>query len=366
MVDFLNEVYFGNSVKQYIVVATIIFFAFLVKKYAAHYVAGLILALIRKRYQNIEKTSFITLVAKPLGLFLAVLVTLIALDKLSFPSELDITVYRISLRDLLRIVGTTLLIITFFLFLIKCIDFIVMMIRDRYLEKGDLKNHQLIFFFKDFIKIIVGLIGFLFILKYAFNYPINNLVTGLSIVGAAIALALKESLENLIASFIIFFDKPFATGDIVTGNNFSGTVENIGLRSTRIRTYDKTYITVPNKQMVDSVVDNLSNRLQRRAILKLEIEAITLPQKVEALLKGMQEILKKKEIQNFTVYLNDVTPAAILINSEYFTEPNNVTAFNVVKQTVNMEVLQLLDKLEIEIAGGITDIKIRQEADATS
>ncbi len=366
MVDFLNEVYLGNSVRQYIVVTIIVFFAFLVKKYVAHYVAGLIFGLIKKRYQNIEKTAFITLVAKPLGLFLAVLVTVIALDKLTFPSELDITVYRISLRELLRMIGTTVLIITFFLFLIKCIDFIVMMIRDRYLEKGDLKNHQLIFFFKDFIKVIIGLIGVLFILKYTFNYPINNLVTGLSIVGAAVALALKESLENLIASFIIFFDKPFATGDLVTGNNFSGTVENIGLRSTRIRTYDKTYVTVPNKQMVDSVVDNLSNRLQRRAILKLEIEAVTPPQKVAALLNGMQEILKKKEIQNFTVFFNDITPSAFLINCEYFTEPGSLAAFNMVKQTVNMEVLQLLDQLEIEIAGSITDIKIRQEAAATS
>ncbi|MEI9958567.1 MAG: mechanosensitive ion channel domain-containing protein [Ferruginibacter sp.] len=59
-------------------------------------------------------------------------------------------------------------------------------------------------------------------------------------------------MENLIASFIIFFDKPFTAGDTLTANNISGTVEKIGLRSTRIRTADKTLVTIPNKLMVDS------------------------------------------------------------------------------------------------------------------
>jgi MscS family membrane protein len=78
--------------------------------------------------------------------------------------------------------------------------------------------------------------------------------------GAALALAARESLENIIASFIIFFDKPFVTGDNLKIQQVTGTVERIGLRSTRIRTADKTLVSVPNKQMVDSIVDNLSMR----------------------------------------------------------------------------------------------------------
>jgi MscS family membrane protein len=98
------------------------------------------------------------------------------------------------------------------------------------------------------------------IIKACFNQPLGHLLTGLSIVGAALALSARESLENLIASFIIFFDKPFFSGDTVKVNNITGTVEKIGLRSTRILTTDKTLVTVPNKQMVDSIVDNWSMR----------------------------------------------------------------------------------------------------------
>ena len=101
------------------------------------------------------------------------------------------------------------------------------------------------------------------------------MLTGLSIVGAAVALALRESLENLIASFIIFFDKPFTLGDLVKVQNITGNVEKIGLRSTRIRTDQKTYITVPNKQMVDSILDNLSLRTQLKGELRLQVALST-------------------------------------------------------------------------------------------
>jgi len=138
---------------------------------------------------------------------------------------------------------------------------------------------------------VISIIGILMILNYAFNLNVGSLITGLSIVGAAIALALRESLENLIASFIIFFDKPFTTGDLVKVQQVTGTVEKIGLRSTRIRTEQKTLVSVPNKQMVDSILDNLSLRTQRRGELKLDIGLNTSSTKLEQLIAGIRGAL---------------------------------------------------------------------------
>jgi len=163
------------------------------------------------------------------------------------------------------------LISTFTSLLIRAIDFAAILLEQRAGQSPDQSDNQLIVFFKDFFKVLIIIISLLVIIRFAFGWNIGSLLTGLSIVGAAIALALKESLENLIASFIIFFDKPFATGDLVKVNAITGTVEKIGLRSTRIRTEQKTFVTVPNKQMVDSVLDNFSLRTQRRAELKLEL-----------------------------------------------------------------------------------------------
>src|SRR5262249_36936483 len=147
----------------------------------------------------------------------------------------------------------------------------------------------------------------------------TKLITGLSIVGAAIALAAKESLENFIASFIIFFDKPFITGDIVKVQGFTGTVEKIGLRSTRIRTNQKTYITVPNKQIVDTILDNVSMRTQRRVELKLEIGLSATTDQLREILLGIKNILQKKHIENKTVFFSDTGKNAHIISIEYFT-----------------------------------------------
>jgi MscS family membrane protein len=196
------------------------------------------------------------------------------------------------------------------------------------------------------------------ILKFTFGYNITNLLTGLSIVGAAIALALRESLENLIASFIIFFDKPFSMGDVVKIQTFTGTVEKIGLRSTRIRTDQKTFITVPNKQMVDSILDNLSLRTQRKGELRLEVGLLTPSPLLDQLITGIRKITDRKEIESSTVLLNDITSSAFLILIEYFTGPITMAEFNTVKEQVNFEILKLMEELQIELAGASTDVRI--------
>ena len=347
MEEVLKQVILDNTVQSYLIVAVIIFLGFLFKRFIAHYIASFFALLLRSRYKNVDPSYFKLLVAKPLGLFIAVLITVITLDRLNYPGVLDIKIYKIRLQELLRMLGSALIIITFFRFLIKSMDFVVLLIKDRYMRSGDPGNHQLVFFFKDFIKVVIGVVGALLVLKYTFNYDIKGLVTGLSIVGAAIALALKESLENLIASFIIFFDKPFETGDAVKVNNFSGVVERIGLRSTRIRTDAKTYITVPNKQMVDSVLDNLSNRTQRRADIRLEISIDTPLEKVDELLAGMRKILTRPEVQNYNLYLSDLTAKTLIITGDYYMEPKDISGFNMMKQNVNLEILRLMDSLEI-------------------
>ena len=361
MNDILNQVYFNNSIRTYLIVGITIFIIILFTKYIALYVAKGIFKLVQLRYKNINMPTFVALVAKPLGLFLAVLVTVGALDKLRLPDELDFTIYRISFQELLRIIGSFLVIFTFFRLIIKSIDFIMLMIQGYYLQAHEAGNHQLVFFFKDLIKVIIAVIGGLFILKYTFQYDIKGLLTGLSIVGAAVALALKESLENLIASFIIFFDKPFATGDAVKLNNVSGTVEKIGLRSTRIRSDAKSYITVPNKQMVDSVLDNQSDRTQRKAELKLEISASTGAADVEKLLAGIREILTRQDIISYTAYVNNITANAIVIACDYFTGPD-ITIFNKTRERSTLAILSLMAQLNITTAQSVSDIKIVQEA----
>ena len=185
--------------------------------------------------------------------------------------------------------------------------------------------------------------------------PIVNIVVWII---AAIALAAKESVENLIASFIIFFDKPFTAGDTIKIQGFTGSIEKIGLRSTRIRTDQKTYVTVPNKQMVDSIVDNLTLRTQRKAEIRLQVGLNASAATLARLTEGIAGILNKPVIESPTVFLGDITPTAFLINADFFSSALSLNEFNALRQQVNLEILELMSALQVEIAGATTDIRL--------
>ncbi|WP_276503027.1 mechanosensitive ion channel family protein [Terrimonas pollutisoli] len=361
MNDFLDQVWLDNTIRSYLIVAIIILFVVIVKKYVAHSLAAIIFHFIKRIWKDVDRKSFTSLVSKPLGFFLAIFVAIVTLHKLKFPHQLDVDIYRLTLKELIHTIASLVLIISFIRLLLRIIDFIAIILHIRADRTHDTTDNQLVIFFKDFFKVVIGIIGLLMILKYTFGYQITNLLTGLSIVGAAIALALRESLENLIASFIIFFDKPFSMGDVVKIQSFTGTVEKIGLRSTRIRTDQKTFITVPNKQMVDGILDNLSLRSQRKAELRLEVGLSTPSPVLEELIAGIRKITSKTEIENSTVLLNDITSSAFVILVDYFTGPVTQAEFNKIKEEVNFEILKLMEGMKVEIAGASTDVRIANQ-----
>lgn len=358
MNDFLERVILGNTVRQYLIVLSVILFILILKRLISRYLAGLLFKVVNSIWKDVDKNSFTGLVIKPLGFFLLIFVSIIALHKLSFPEVLNADVYRFTIKQLFHCIGTIIIIISFIALLLRIIDFVAIILEKKADLTPDQTDNQLIIFFKDFFKVIIIIIGIVLVLKYAFGLHVGSLVTGLSIVGAAIALALRESLENLIASFIIFFDRPFVIGDSVKVQSITGTVEKIGLRSTRIRTDQKTSVTVPNKQMVDSIVDNLSLRTQRRADLRLELSIQTPPARISLVLEGIKKILTHQDIENFHVHLSDITSNAAIIVSDYYTAPLTLLAFNEIKESVNLKVLKLLEESQIEIAGASTDIRV--------
>jgi MscS family membrane protein len=357
MNDFLNEKVFDNPIWMYLVVIGIILFVLILKRFISRYFAGLIYAGVKNIFKGVDKRSFSDLVAKPLGMFLLILVSIIALHKLTFPGYWNVEIYKYNSKDIVHIIGTLILIVSFIWLLLRMIDFVAMILEKKADLTPDQSDNQLIIFFKDFFKVVIGVIGILLILK-AFGFNIGSLITGLSIATAAIALALRESLENLIASFIIFFDKPFTVGDLVQVQQVTGTVEKIGLRSTRIRTDQKTFVSVPNKQMVDSILDNLSLRTQRKAEIRLEIGTNSSVETLNKFIEGIKSKFDHPQIEGSSVFLLEIRSNSFLINADFFTAPISIAEFNKLKQQKNLEILKLMEEMKIELAGASSEIKI--------
>ncbi|MEO5683444.1 MAG: mechanosensitive ion channel domain-containing protein [Chitinophagaceae bacterium] len=358
MNDLLHTVILDNTILSYLICFGSILIALLLKKYLSQYIAGLFFRLIKRTSWNVEKKLFVDLLLAPLQGFLLILISFIALDKLHFPKALIFEIHRISSKQILDSIGTGLIVVTFIWLLLRTIDFVALILEEKAHLTLDARDNQLIVFFRDFLKVIIGIIGILLIIHFSFNKDIGALLAGFGIIGAALALAAKESLENLIASFIIFFDKPFNVGDLVKVQGYTGTVERIGLRSTRIRTDYKTYVTVPNKQMVDSIMDNLTLRTQRRADLRLEISLAATTDQLHQLINEIKKITDHPLIISKAVVFNDIVNNAYIIALEYYTSAIPPGQFNDVKQQINFEIIKTLDNLKIELAGLNTEIKL--------
>lgn len=357
MNNFLQQVYWGNAVQDYLWVIGVILFVLILNRFFSRVLVILLCKLFERVWKSFDRKTFLDLVVQPLGIFLVITVSIIALYRLNFPEELNVTIYRYLLQQIFLSIGSIIQIVAFIWLLLRSIDFIASVLDKKAKLTLDQNDNQLIVFFRDLLKVIVGVIGILLILHFAFNYHIGSLLTGLSIVGAAIALALRESLENLIASFVIFFDKPFTTGDNVKVQHVTGIVERIGLRSTRIRSDQKTYVSVPNKQMVDSILDNISLRTQQRNELLLQISLETPSAKVEVLMKEVKEFLSKiRELETYNVFFVDINVQAYAIMVEFFVPAAYLSEFNKIRQEVNLFALHTIEKLEIKIAGATKEV----------
>jgi len=361
--DLLDKIYFDNTLRSYLIAGGTIVTAMLLKRYLSRYVASLFYSVARRIWKGLHKKQFFALVVLPLEYFFLILITIFTLDKLTFPHVLLHNVYGHPTNEIFSRSGTALIIISFTWLMMRLMDFIAVVLKEQARPETDIKENQLIIFFRDFLKVIIGLCGVLLIIKACFNQHIGNLLTGLSLVGAALALAAKESLENLIASFIIFFDKPFFTNDTVNVNNITGTVERIGLRSTRIRTLDKTLVTVPNKQMVDSVVDNWSMRVMRRAVITLELSEKNTSDVLQKLIAQLKNTLEKESnhVLSSSVFFKEVNKDGSVVTIEYFTQPFSLEEFNTLKQEVNFSIKKIIEENEIEMAGGADTIVVNNK-----
>ena len=140
------------------------------------------------------------------------------------------------------------------------------------------------------MKVLVVIGGILFILQ-SLDVNITTLLAGLSIGGLAFAFAAQDTIKNLFGSIMIFIDRPFQIGDFVMIGGVSGVVEEVGFRSTRIRTLQSSLVSIPNGSLADQVVDNLGKRQFRRFNTKLGLTYDTPPHYIDAFVEGVREIV---------------------------------------------------------------------------
>jgi MscS family membrane protein len=348
----IDQIILSNSIRSYLLVASILLGTLLVKRLVSRFFASLIYTWVDKQNHSELRKNHVHRLLVPIEQFLLFLVAIVALYELKFPAAWDLNLFKLSLQQLLEAVVKFMFIILLIRVTLRTLEFIAIILENKARLTKDLSDDQLVLFFRDFFKVIVYIIGVLLVLRYVFNENIGNLVTSLSIVGAAIALSTRESLENIIASFIIFFDKPFTIGDLVKVNGFTGTIEKIGLRSTRIRTQEKTFISVPNKQMVDSIVDNISLRSERKIEMDLQLSVSTTAQVLSDFANHMRTFLKSEnDLNSFQVFVAESGKQYHALHIECLVKMQmNIDAFQMLRERINLAAIEYANAHQIQFS----------------
>ncbi len=203
------------------------------------------------------------------------------------------------------------------------------------------------------IKGFVVIIGFILMLN-SLGVDILPLLTGLSIGGLAFALAAQDTIKNFFGSLMIFLDKPFQIGDWITeGSEIDGTVEEVGLRSTRIRTFRDSLLYIPNGELANGRVDNHGARRYRRFYTNINITYDTPTRVIEVFVEGLHRIVlnhpdTRKDY--FNIYLNDYESSSLKIMFYVFfavpTWPEELRC----RQEIMLEANKLAEHLGVRFA----------------
>jgi MscS family membrane protein len=169
-------------------------------------------------------------------------------------------------------------------------------------------DNQLLPLLRKTLKLIVSVVGLIYVFKAA-NVDLTTLIAGLSIGGLALALAAQDSVKNFLGSITILLDSTFYIGDQIEADNKSGIVEEVGFRSTKIRTTDGSIITIPNAKLIDTAIVNHGYKTYKRFTPKVIISANSGTLPIQAFTQAIQKMIDEHpqthDIGN-KVYVNNM------------------------------------------------------------
>ena len=360
---FLRTEFLNNTLENYFWFAGVMLFGYLFKTFVSKLLSELMFRLLKKYSQDVTKFDFKRLLIQPLEFLTFLFFIYIAFDRLNFPN-LGLPPKEVYYWEgiLLR-VYRAFLIVSLTWVALRLVDFIGLIFMKRAEKTLSKLDDQLVPFFKDFGKVIVVIIGFLFVISFVFDQRVSKIVAGLGIGGLALAFAAKESLENLLASFTIFLDQPFIVGDLVQVGEITGVVEKIGFRSTRIRTLEKSYVTLPNKNMIDKPLDNLTLRTFRRAKFDIHLTYNTTSEQIKNIVEEIQQYILDHPRTNDEgrVRFMNLGPSSKDIMIQYFVDTMAWDEYIDTKQEINFKIVEIVEKHGARFAFPTTTLHVAKD-----
>ncbi|MEO8540714.1 MAG: mechanosensitive ion channel family protein [bacterium] len=240
----------------------------------------------------------------------------------------------------------------------------IAVIGDFLLEKAGMTetrlDDQLIPLVRQTANVFVVLVGTLFVLSNL-NVDVGALIAGLGIGGLAVALAAQDTIKNLLGGITVLADRPFQVGDWIVVGDTEGTVEKIGFRSMRVRTFKESLVTVPNGHLADHIVDNMGVRPYRRYDTTLHLPLSTPPEKVQAFCEGVRALLHANDRVRqdyFFCELERIGDATLEVLLYCFFAAADWGIELRAKHILNLDILRLAQSLGLELSAPASSVRL--------
>lgn len=220
----------------------------------------------------------------------------------------------------------------------------------KYSQKHKDTNQQYLNFFGNSIKITAWIIAVVLIIDNL-GYNVSSLVAGLGIGGIAVALAVQNILSDLFSSLSIYLDKPFVVGDFIVIDQMKGTVNKIGLKSTRITSLQGEEVILSNKKLTETQINNFGKMKERRVAFHIGVTYQTSNKDLEKIPKIAKEIIEKEENTRFDrAHFFGFGASSLDFEIVYFVQTSDYNSYMDLNQKVNLALKDALEKEKIEFA----------------
>jgi len=325
----------------------IIFLTFILRKLALYLFEKKLTYLAKKTKTELDDL-LVAAFKSPLGYLILICGGYAAIESLHLPDKIG----AFGIRGAVEWAFTVAFAFVLLLLLLNLIDVVAYFLY-KVTQRTETKlDEQLVPLFVKSLKVVAVVVAILFLLD---NLGLNiaSLLAGLGIGGLAIALAAQETVSNLFGSVTVFSDRSFHIGDWIRVDDVEGTVEDVGLRSTRIRRFDQALVTVPNSRFIKSDIVNFTRMKKRRIKFNLGVSYGTSRKQMEEVVEGIKKIIKENSRFDHTFYMVHFTEFgaySLDIFIYCFTKTTVWDEFLAGREEFNLEIMHLLEELGVEIA----------------
>ncbi len=338
--EVLHQEFYGNSILNWAIAVGILILSFVVVKMLYWIFSNVIRRLTSKTKTNLDDV-LINKLEKPLTYLILILGYWISIHYLVFKEEVEIV---------LENAAYFLLVVDVTAILSRIVDALISEVILPITEKSESSfDNQLIPVIQKGVRSIIWVLGIIIGLDNI-GFDITAMIAGLGIGGLALALAAQDSVKNIFAGIMIFLDKPFRIKDRIQVDGFDGTVEEVGLRSTRLRTLEGRIVTIPNSRFTDNSVTNVTSQPTLKIKLNLGLTYDTDEVQMQKAIDILEDIVKDQEAitDDSAAGFNGFGDFSLNILFIYYVKPDSHWLDT--QTLVNKEILRRFNKEGLEFA----------------